>query len=630
VATGHAFKVDGGRVMPGVVVLVLVFGAWAMRSVAEQPAPVAQSYPATEAWRAVAIDGRTRSMLLLEPGAPEPVPVGSASPGYAFEPRDPSRLVIFAPETGSTTATVLMLKPLKALGPIRLDGNCGVPIIDSPTADRMFRRRIVQSRDGTRISLICGESLTSLDLQSGAVVTQPVPPSGSIHPLGDERIAVIGRNMRAQQWDVLVFDARTLAPMTRLRLDDHAAHVALVSGGREILAFEGSMMAPGGSQPSKLRYFDAVSGMPTRSVSLQGPFKSTRLSSNGRFIYATNMNRHMPRQTARELRILSVDTGETLEKIALMEHAEWRVVDDTDSMQIIEDRRYRNPASSRLVFLEDARVSATLPTHGFVHQLSIDHDRGRLYLLDGRSLAEYTWPGLQLQHQVTVGKIVEWGGQPEDRPWFALTPDATRALVVSGGSAVVVDLVADKALPIAKLGSARARARRFWGRIGLITLAMISRSVSGSRGPDLIAASGDVPVAFSPDARMAMLIAPTGELATVDMTGGHAIRNVPGGDAALPVPGASIAIGADSQSTWLVTVESGDVVARFPIPSALADARVFASISADHRFVLVGRGSTVHLVDATSGRAVSSWTGFARVEWLRFVSPPMASPVSAR
>lgn len=245
-----------------------------------------------------------------------------------------------------------------------------------------------------------------------------------------------------------------------------------------------------------------------------------------------------------------------------------------------------------------------------------------MYLLDGRSLMEYTWPALQLQKQIALGRILDGGGQPSDQPYIAVAPGATRALFVSGGSAVAVDLTTQKALPETKLGSSGARALRLLKNVGMISVAMMSQSGPGPSGSGLLPYSPPNPsaVAFSENGGTALLAASTGEIAMIDMVTGT-VRRLSGGDAAMAVPGAPLVVAADKSASWVISATSGDTVARFPVAAADADAPLRVSVSADRRFVLIGRGSAVHLLDST-GKALSEWTGFGRVASVLLLRPP--------
>jgi len=373
----------------------------------------------------------------------------------------------------------------------------------------------------------CSGMLVSLDLQSAAMVKQPpmIPitssPRPTLCPLGDERVLAIAGTRNPPSTELILIEARTLTTMARVQMDAYVRTPVLLPGGREILLIEHGDDLAKTPQPSRLPYFDTNSGTPTRTISLEAPFPTTRVSADGRFVYASNMDRNRKNQTPRELRILAAETGELLETIKLLEHASWLVRGSGEpAWTVIEDRRLREPGLSSLLVLDGGRVIARLPIHNFVYQLHVDQESGRMYLLDGRSFAEYTWPSLQLQKQVSVGRIVDWGGQPSDRPSVSVAPGATRALVVAGGSAVALDLDAGNALPVAKLGSSGARARKFWADFGAMTLTMFTGSGASPTSPALSSRSlsDPVPVAFSADGRMAMLPAPTGEIAMIDMT----------------------------------------------------------------------------------------------------------------
>ena len=365
-----------------------------------------------------------------------------------------------------------------------------------------------------------------------------------------------------------------------------------------------------------LRYFAAASGAPTRTTSLKAPFRATRVSADGRYIFASNMDRNQDKQTPRELRILAAETGELLERVELLEHSSWF---GESVVPAIENRRFRDPKLSRFLILGEGRVAASLPIHDFVHQFSVDEILGRMYLLDDRSLMEYTWPALQLQKQIALGGIVDdWRGQP----YVAVAPGATRALVVSGGSAVAVDLTTQKALPETKLGSKGARTAGLLKRVGMISAMMMAGE--GARGGIPYSPLRPSAIAFSENGGTALLAAPTGEIAMIDMVTGRTVRQLPGGDAAMAVPGAPLVVAADKGASWVISAASGDTVARFPVAAAEGDAPLLVSVSADRRYVMIGRGSAVRLLDST-GKVLSEWTGFGRVSSVLLLRPPPAS-----
>lgn len=583
-------------------------------------AEVSRSLPVDASWRAVVVDGATETLLLLDPTAPHPVPVGPAMPGFILEPRDPSRLVFLRSGSHETTATIFSQMPARTLGPVSL-GDCFLPNVGtSPFLLGVWERDRVIADVPDRLILSCRGTLVSLDLERGTAASQQAPELTTLHLLDAERVLAVGdprqsgRRDRPFTTELGIYDARTLAVEARVRVDGFLTSPALVSGGREIVLIDmGDLLTPGA--PMRLRYFDANTASEMRTVSLGAPFRTSRMSADGRFVYATNMDRNERKQTARELRILRAETGEVLETVQLLEHASW-FIGDRSLPTMIEDRRFKEPSLSRLVILDEGRVCARLPIHNYVHQLSVDRERGRMYLLDERSLAVYTWPGLQLEKQVAVGKILE-----SDRPFMSLAPDATRALVVSGSRVVAVDLGADRVLPEARLGSSGRRARKFWAAVAVAPLVMANQGPLWSTDRSPLAGSpfDPVPVAFSADGRRAMLPAPTGQITTIDMISGRAVSHVPGGDGVIAFAGVPIVINADKQSSWVLSVATGGVVARFTVPTAEADAPLSASVSPDGRLVLIGRGAAVHLLEAATGRPVQEWTGFGRIGISRFL-----------
>jgi len=245
-----------------------------------------------------------------------------------------------------------------------------------------------------------------------------------------------------------------------------------------------------------------------------------------------------------------------------------------------------------------------------------------MYLLDGRSLIEYTWPALRVQKQIALGEIADWGS---DRPYVAVAPGAARALVVSGGSAVAVDLTTQKALPETKLGSRGARTAGLLKRVGMISAMMMAGE--GARGGIPYSPVRPSAIAFSENGGTALLAAPTGEIAMIDMVTGRTVRQLPGGDATMAVPGAPLVVAADKAASWVISAATGDTVARFPVAAAEGDAPLLVSVSADRRYVMMGRGSAVHLLDST-GKVLSEWKGFGRVSSVLLRQPPASARAS--
>lgn len=618
------------RLVPGALG-VMVLLTWGATTYAQAP-------PRDAFWRAVVVDGATETLFLLDPTDPKRVPVGRATPGFIFESNDASRLVFVRSESRATTATIFSRAPFRTVGPVSLGADCPLPNLGAnagPSAGVLGRLRAqllesqVVANVHDRLILSCRGVLVSLNLDDGSAVVESMPMQPA--PIQSSRISTALRLLDARRvlavsaaWtrpfttELGIFDARTLAVEARIKVDGQLQYPALVSGGREIVLIDLGDESSPSPQPTRLRYFDPHTLAETRTVSLGSLFRVSRMSADDRFVYATNMDRNVPKQTARELRVLRADTGEVLERVELLEHASW-FAGDGRQPAMIEDRRFKEPALSRLLVLDEGRVRARLPMHDFAHQVSVDRERGRMYVLDARSLAVYTWPDLQLEKQIVVGTILDWN----DRPFMSLGPDGTRALVVWGSRAVVVDLVTGTALPEARLGSSGKRAGRFWASVGKASLVILGGGVGpvGSTGRSALAGSpfDPVPVAFSADARFAMLPAPTGQMTTIEMATGRAVRHVPGGDGAIAFASVPLVIVADKESSQVLSVATGDVAARFAVPIAAADARLSASVSPDGRLVLIGRGAAVHLLDAATGQLVQEWTGFGRVGAVHFL-----------
>jgi hypothetical protein len=151
---------------------------------------------------------------------------------------------------------------------------------------------------------------------------------------------------------------------------------------------------------------------------------------------------------------------------------------------------------------------------------------------------------------------------------------------------------------------------------------MMSQSGPGPSGPGLLPYSRPNPsaVAFSENGATALLAAPTGEIAMIDIVTGRTVCQLPGGKAAMAVPGMPLVVAADMGASWVISAASGPL-ARFPVAAADGDAPLRVSVSADRRFVMIGRGSAVHLLDST-GKVLSEWTGFGRVASVLLLRPP--------
>ena len=581
---------------------------------AAQRDPAAGQAPPSPAWRALIADGRSGTLLRLEAGSATPVPLGTATSGSFVELRDPSRCLIVGRD--GTTATLFLQSPPRTVGPVSLGDDCRAALARRPFQSwdtRSFSDRFIESEDGRRLMLRCETTLVNMDLRSGEVIHLQLPRGLTHHLLNDQRLLTIFHGQDRSSTDVVIYDATTLAEIARIHATAYLSQPALVSGGREILLVENGQGR--GVEPMSLQYFDAASGAPTRTTSLKAPFGATRVSADGRYVFASNMDRDQDKQTPRDLRILAAETGELLDSVELLEHSSWF---RESVVPAIENRRFRQAKLSRFVILGEGRVAASLPIHDFVHQFSVDETLGRTYLLDGHSLMEYTWPALQLQKRIALGAIVASGGEP----YVAVAPGATRALVVSGGSAVAVDLTTQKALPETTLGSKGARTAGLLKRVGMISAMMMAGE--GARGGIPYSPPKPSAVAFSENGGTALLAAPTGEIAMIDMVTGRTVRNLPGGDAAMAVPGAPLVVVADKGASWVISAARGDTAARFPVAAADGDAPLLVSVSADRRFVMIGRGSAVRLLDST-GKVLAEWTGFGRVSSVLLLHPPSTS-----
>jgi hypothetical protein len=592
------------------VALVLCVTA-CLGAAAERDPATGQVSPQSPAWHALVIDGRSDTLLRLDPESSKPFPLGTAASGSIVELRDPSRLLIVSGD--GTRATLFQQPPPRTVGPIDLGDDCRGALARVRFASWIpwsFGDRIIESVNGGRLMLSCETMLVSMNLRSGEVGRQRLGRAASLHLLNDQRLLTVSHSQDQSSTELFVYDVNTLAEIARIQANTHLSQPALVSGGREILLIENAR-GPGFG-PMSLRYFDAATGAPVRATSMNAPFGVTRVAGDGRFVFASNMDRNPDKQTPRELRILAAETGELLERVELLEHSSWFTGDST--VPAIENRRFRDPTASRLLILGEGRLAASLPIHDFVLQLSVDEVLGRMFLLDGRSFMEYTWPALQLQKQIALGRIVDWGGQPSNKPYVAVAPGAARALVVSGGSAVALDLTRQKALPETTLGSGRARALSAVKNVGLISIALMFQSGIGSSGPGLLPYGLRNPsaVAFGENGGTALLAAPTGEVTMIDMITGRTVRHLSGGDAAMAVPGVPLVVAADKDASWVISAASGETVARFPVDPADGDAPLRVSVSADRRLVLIGRGSAVHLLDST-GKVLSEWAGLGRV-----------------
>ncbi len=582
---------------------------------AAQSDPAADQTPQSGAWRALISDGRSDMLLQLDPESAKPIPIGTATSGSFVELRDRSRLLVVGSD--GTAATLLLESPPRTVGPVSLGDDCRHALARRRFQNwftRSFGDRFFESGDGRRLMLRCDAMLVNMDLRSGEVVKLQLPREATLHLLNDQLLLTLTHSQDRSSTEGVVYDANTLAEIARIHANTHVSQPALVSDGRELLLVENGQASSIG--PMSLRYFASSSGAPTRTTSLKAPFGATRVSADGRYVFASNMDRNQDKQTARELRILAAQTGELLESVELLEHSSWFAGESL--VPAIESRRFRDPKASRFLILGEGRVAASLPIHDLVHQFSVDEVLGRMYLLDGRSLMEYTWPALQLQKQIALGGIVDPGGQP----YVAVAPGATRALVVSGGSAVAVDLTTQKALPEIKLGSRGARTLGLLKNVGMISVMMMAGE--GGRGLLPYSPPNASAVVFSEDGGTALLAAPTGEIAMIDMVTGRTVRQLPGGDAAMPVPGAPLVVVADKGGSWVISAASGDTVARFPVAAAEGDAPLLVSVSADRRYVMIGRGSAVRLLDST-GKVLSEWTGFGRVSSVLLLRPPPAS-----
>jgi len=352
------------------VVLALCLAA--SLGAAAQSDPAAGQAPQPGAWRALISDGRSDTLLQLDPESAKPIPLGTATSGSFVELRDPSRLLIVGSD--GTTATLFLESPPRTVGPLSFGDDCRAAFGRRRFQNwftRSFSDRFFESGDGRRLILRCDTMLVNIDLRSGEVVKLPLPPERTVHLLNDERVSTVSRSQDRSSTEVVVYDANTLVEIARIHANATLSQPALVSGGREILLVENGQGRS--TAPMSLRYFDAASGAPTRTTSLNAPFGATRLSADGRYVFASNMDRDQDKQTLRELRILAAETGELLERVEILEHSSWF---GESVVPAIENRRFREPQTSRFLILGEGRVAASLAIHDFVHHSRSTKPRG--------------------------------------------------------------------------------------------------------------------------------------------------------------------------------------------------------------------------------------------------------------
>src|SRR4051794_24873068 len=78
--------------------------------------------PQSPGWRALVTDGRSSTLLWLDPERSKPIPLGTAISGSFVELRDPSRLLILGND--GTKATLFLQSPPRTVGPVSLGDNC--------------------------------------------------------------------------------------------------------------------------------------------------------------------------------------------------------------------------------------------------------------------------------------------------------------------------------------------------------------------------------------------------------------------------------------------------------------------------------------------------------------------------
>ena len=310
---------------------------------AAQRDPAAGQVPPSSGWRAIVADSRSGTLLRLDPESAKPIPLGTAT--SFVELRDPSRLLTFGSD--GTTATLFLESPPRTVGPVSLGDDCRAALVRRRFQlwdTRSFSNPFVESGDGRRLMLRCATMLINMDLQSGEMVNLQLAQGATHHLLSDQRLLTVSHSQDRSSTEGVVYDANTLAVVAHIHANTHLSQPALVSGGREILLVENGQVPGRSVGPMSLRYFAAASGAPTRTTSLKAPFGATRVSADGRYVFASNMNRYQDKPTPRELRLLAAETGELLESVELLEHSSWFLGESV--VPAIENRRYRAPTLS--------------------------------------------------------------------------------------------------------------------------------------------------------------------------------------------------------------------------------------------------------------------------------------------
>ena len=198
---------------------------------AAQSDPAAGQAPQSPAWRALISDGRSDTLLQLDPESAKPIPLGTATSGSFVELRDPSRLLIVGSD--GTTATLFLESPPRTVGPVSLGDDCRAAFGRRRFQNwftRSFSDRFFESGDGRRLMLRCETMLVNMDLRSGEVVKLPLRREATLHLLNDQRLLTVSHSPDRSSTEGVVYDANTLAELARIHANTHLSQPAACFG----------------------------------------------------------------------------------------------------------------------------------------------------------------------------------------------------------------------------------------------------------------------------------------------------------------------------------------------------------------------------------------------------------------
>jgi hypothetical protein len=189
---------------------------------------------------------------------------------------------------------------------------------------------------------------------------------------------------------------------------------------------------------------------------------------------------------------------------------------------------------------------------------------------------------------------------------FVSGDDARRLIWIRGDNVQVVDLETRTLKPEARIGTSGRKATQLLGEIG-------TSFVSGV--PANFAAATDA--VFSTDSKRAWVLAPTGQIATLDLASGKVLEHRAGG--AFIVETRHLFLALTNGSVRVFDRRTGEAIQehKLDVPSGK---QPFVTGSSDGTRVLIGGGKTVILLHGETGRTIFTANGFGHVGAALFIN----------